>query len=317
MRDHSESHTVSGDLALTLRALAIRFLMGDDVDVVGASTAPGVQTMEAALSSLDGEIDCGDESDVVELVLGLCAGSGTHATLTGTTRQTFEPTAAQLRAFGANIETTNGGLPIVVRGTREAQTRVFLLVHPSRGTKAALTLAARAAGVSIAIRGDKSYDDGVERILGCLDATGTRTIAIPGDFHEAAILLVDATLTPNASLRIVGIDVDPLRTGVLDVLAAMGAPVVRENERDLSGSPVADLIATAAPLRGTTIAGDLLARSRNEFELIARLAANALGGTRVLGRDLPDPDGTFERLPNGIAFPGLRADTEKVSETTA
>lgn len=317
MHDDSVSKATPGDRAQTLRALAVRFLMGADVDIVGTSTAPGVQTMETALSSLRGEIDCGDSPDVVELVLGLCAGSETSATLTGTTRETFEPTAAQLRAFGASVETTNGGLPIVVVGTREPQTRVFLLVNPSRGTSAALTLAARAAGIAVSIRGDKSYDDGAERLLAYLDATGARTIAIPRDFHEAATLLVGATTTPDASVRLESVSVNPLRTGLLDVLAAMGAPVTSKNERNVCGSPVADLAARHAPLRGTTIAGDLLARSRPELDLIACLAANAVGETRVLGRGLPDPAGTFERLPNGIAFPGLGADTVKVSETTA
>ncbi|MDQ2992027.1 MAG: hypothetical protein M3R30_04305 [Candidatus Eremiobacteraeota bacterium] len=273
--------------------------------------------MRNALCSLHGEIDCGDAAEVVELVLGLCAGSETSATLTGTTRETFEPTAAQLRAFGASVETTNGGLPIVVRGTREPQTRTFLLVNPSRRTSAALTLAARAAGIAVTVRGDKSYDDGAERLLSYLDATGARTIAIPRDFHEAATLLVDATTTPGESVRFESVGVNPLRTGLLDVLAAMGAPVTRENERSVCGSPVADLTARIAPLRGTTIAGDLLARSRPELDLIAHLAARALGETRILGRDLPDPAGTFERLPNGIAFPGLAADTVKVSETNA
>ncbi len=317
MHDDSPSKAIPGDRALTLRALAVRFLVGDDIDIVGASTAPGVQTLETALSSLHGDIDCGDSPDVVELILGLCAGSETSATLTGTTRETFEPTAAQLRAFGARVETTNGGLPIVVGGTLAPQTRAFLLVNPSRGTSAALTLAARRAGVAIGIRGDKSYDDGAERLLAYLDATGARTIAIPRDFHEAATMLVDATITPGARVRLERIGADPLRTGLLDVLSAMGAPATRENERDLCGSPVADLGARHAPLRGTTVAGDLLARSRPELDLIARLAENAVGETRVLGRDLPDPAGRFERLPNGIAFPGLRADTEKVSETTA
>ena len=334
----STAPPLPGDESITLRALIAGALSDAPLAIRNVNTgesarriAEGLRALGATVS-FDGStaavaggslrdtampIDCGSSLDAAELLLGLCAGAGLRATLLGDIATTLEPLSAQLRAFGAQIETHDGSFPATVRGTGDVQTRTFLLVAPSRATQAALRFAARFAGVAITIGGDKGLDDGAERLLVYLDDTGARKVTVPADFGAAAHLLVDAVLTPGASVRLEGVSVNPLRAGLLDVLSAMGAPIVRENERELCGQPVADLTARYVPLAGTTIAGDLLARSRPELDLVARLAAGAAGHTRILGRDLPDPAVPFERLPNGLAFTGLRADTQEVSETTA
>ena len=285
-------------------------------DAVLAVSAAAVEALRAGLAD-NATIDCGASLISAELYLGIYAGSGLTATITGSAIGSLEPTAAQLRAFGAQIETTDGGLPAHVRGTLKPQTRAFLLVSPSHATHAALVLAARSADISIVVRGDKSYDDTVERYLAYLDVHPDASLDLPNDFGSAAAQIVDAVLAPGGSVRVDGVSFNHLRTGLLDVLEAMGAPVTVENERELCGQPIADLIAHAAPLRGLTIAGDLLERSRAELPLIARLARAATGETRILGRRLPEPDTPHERLPNGIAFPGRDADTPNVSEERA
>jgi len=320
------SAPLPGDESTTLRALAIAALFARPIAIENGSSGPAAQALargvraiaeSGAFRSAVLPIDCGDSSEVAEVLMGLIAGHDIEATLVGDYGASLEPTAAQLRAFGALVESTNGTLPVAIRGTASPQTRSFLLVAPSPATYSSLSLAARGAGVPIVVGGDKAFDDVTERLFAYLDRSGASSIAVPGDFGEAARRIVDAVLTPGASARLEGVNVNPRRTGLLDVLAAMGAPVARADERETCGLPIADLAAAHAPLRGTTIAGDLLARSRPELGLLARLAAAATGETRILGRGLPDPAVPFERLPNGIAFPGLGADTARVSETTA
>lgn len=328
-----------GDAALSLRALVAGALSPHALTIrnlgSGAGIAAAIDALRAigasverdgttavvsggALHDASATIDCGDSADAAELLLGLCAGAGISATLTGSFASSLEPTAAQLRAFGARIETANGSVPATVHGTRDPQTRALLLVAPTRATRSALIFAARAAGVAITLGGDRGFDASAERLIDYIDGAGTREVTIPGDFAAAAPALVEAVIQPDGYVRIDGVGVDPDRTGFLDVLAAMGARVERENQRDLCGQPVADLIARhPGGLHGATVAGDVLARTRPELDLIARLATHAGGPTRLLGRDLPDPPPPFERLPNGIGFPGLLADTLKVSETTA
>lgn len=315
-----------GDESITLRALAVAALSPTPLTIENADPGAHAHALANGLRAIGAgagfhsaalPIDCADSSEVAELLMGLIAGLAIEATLVGEYGASLEPTAAQLRAFGALVETTNGTLPVAIRGTATPQTRSFLLVAPSSATYSALLLAARASRTTITVGGEKAFDDVTERLLAYLDATGSSIVTIPGDFSEAARHIVDTALTPGATTRVESANVNSNRTGFLDVLAAMGAPIARENERDLAGQPVADLIANAAPLRGITIAGELLARSRPELALVARLAAAASGETRILGRSLPDPAVPFERLPNGLAFPGLGADTLRVTETTA
>src|SRR5690606_28221837 len=61
---------------------------------------------------------------------------------------------------------------------------------------------------------------------GELTATDVR---VPGDVSSAAFFWCAAALRPGWSARVNGVGLNPTRTGVLDVLAAMGAQIEIEN----------------------------------------------------------------------------------------
>ena len=48
---------------------------------------------------------------------------------------------------------------------------------------------------------------------------------VPGDFSSAAFWVVAATLVPGSEVCIEGVGVNPSRTGLLEILASMGAEV--------------------------------------------------------------------------------------------
>ena len=74
--------------------------------------------------------------------------------------------------------------------------------------------------------------------------------------------------------------VNPTRTGVLDVLEAMGAEVsVTESESE--GEPAADLAVRPSRLRGAAIGGSLVPRTIDELPILAVAAARADGVTEV------------------------------------
>jgi 3-phosphoshikimate 1-carboxyvinyltransferase len=114
-------------------------------------------------------------------------------------------------------------------------------------------------------------------------------LAVPGDLSSAAFLLVAALLSPGSELTLEGVGVNPTRTGLLDVLAAMGADATRihiRNQRQEGGEPVADLIVRGPPggergLRGTTVQGDTVVRMIDEFPILAAAATQAKGRTVV------------------------------------
>jgi 3-phosphoshikimate 1-carboxyvinyltransferase len=106
-------------------------------------------------------------------------------------------------------------------------------------------------------------------------------IAVPGDLSSAAFFLVAAAARPGAEVCIRDVGVNPTRTGVLEVLAAMGARLRKERERIEAGEPVADVCVRGARLRGTTIAGQLIPRLIDEIPVLAVAAALAEGETVI------------------------------------
>ncbi|MCX7840404.1 MAG: 3-phosphoshikimate 1-carboxyvinyltransferase, partial [Anaerolineae bacterium] len=105
---------------------------------------------------------------------------------------------------------------------------------------------------------------------------------IPNDFSSAAFFIVAALLVPQSELCLVNVGINPTRTGLLDVLAQMGARIVVENERVINGEPVGDVIVSACDtLRGVEIGGELVPRMIDEFPILAIAATQAHGETIV------------------------------------
>jgi 3-phosphoshikimate 1-carboxyvinyltransferase len=109
-------------------------------------------------------------------------------------------------------------------------------------------------------------------------------VGVPGDFSSAAFWLVLGVLHPAAEVRIRDVGLNPSRTGLLTILQHMGAHIELENERDVAGEPVADLVSWSSPhLHATTIDEDLVALSIDEVPLVALLGLFAQGETVVKG----------------------------------
>jgi 3-phosphoshikimate 1-carboxyvinyltransferase len=106
---------------------------------------------------------------------------------------------------------------------------------------------------------------------------------IPGDFSSAAPFLVATTLLSGSELRIHGVNLNPTRTGFLDVLERMGARVAVFNRRSAGGEPVGDLDVRSAELVATEIGPEEVPALVDELPLFALAAAMARGDSVVRG----------------------------------
>ncbi len=111
--------------------------------------------------------------------------------------------------------------------------------------------------------------------MSCVD------VAVPGDFSSAAFWLVLGVLHPAAEIHIQNVGLNPTRTGLLTILQRMGANIEIEQERDVAGEPVADLVAWSSHLHGTSVGGDLVPLAIDEISLVALLGLFADGETTV------------------------------------
>ena len=311
-----------------LRALGVGITHDDTSMIVQGGT----------LHDPDVTIDCMNSGSTARMLMGLCAGANLRAQFDGDAslrRRPMEPVAAQLRAFGARIETTNGTLPASVQGTSQPQTRRFILNSPSAQIKTALLLAGVYGGVPVTTLADKGSRDHTERLLRYFGAdivfdrstvelrsmpSQFKDVEVAGDFSAAAFFIVAATVAPGSSIVIENVGVNPSRTGLLEALVHMGADIRLQNERETCGEPVADIAVNAAKLHGIAISADVALRAIDEIPVLAVASAFASGVTRITGvRELRTKESdrvaaierllsaagiAVESLPNGIAISG-------------
>lgn len=268
---------------------------------VRAERGPADAVVQGAPLRPPGTLQCHNSGSTARMLLGACAGAGVAARFDGDDslrRRPMEPVAAQLRAFGARIDTAGGYLPLDLHGTPAIQTRSFILLAPSAQVKSALLFAGLFANEPVRVAGDRGSRDHTERLLRYLGGTVawdgrtvtlaaeplvSRDIQVPGDFSSAAFFLTAAAIVPGSSIVVRDTGVNPTRTGLLEVLTRMGARLELRNSRTVCDEPRADVAVEYAPLRGIAVDRDLALRAVDEIPLVALAAAFAEGETRIAG----------------------------------
>ena len=109
------------------------------------------------------------------------------------------------------------------------------------------------------------------------------SLSLPGDFSAAAFLIVATLVTPGSQVMLKDVGLNPGRTGLLDVLLAMGGSIQIGGQAVRGGEPVGNLTIRHSRLHGTRVRGDLVPRMIDEFPVLAVAAACAEGPTVVSG----------------------------------
>ena len=256
------------------------------------------------LAAPDDPIDCGNAGTVLRLSCGLLVGQSGRYELVGDESLTMRPherVAEPLRRMGASIETTEGHAPVRIDGSR-LHGVTYELPVASAQVKSAILIAGLYAGDGpTTVLEPHPTRDHTERMLESLGVRLRRTersvtvwpverlppvdVEISGDISSAAPLIVGAVLLNGSELLLQGVNVNPLRTGLLDVLERMGARTTVFNRRTVSGEPVADLEVRSTPLVATTVTAAEVPRLVDELPLVALLGAFAHGPTVVSGAE--------------------------------
>jgi 3-phosphoshikimate 1-carboxyvinyltransferase len=246
-----------------------------------------------------GPLDCVRSGTTMRLLAGILAGQRFATILTGDPQLLGRPmrrVVDPLRAMGAEIKDTDGHGPLSISGRLLFGRRHDLAVASAQ-VKSALLLAGLYAQGITAIHQPGPARDHTERMLIAMGAQLTvegLTVSlappssllpldtmVPGDLSSAAFLLVAGTLIPGSRITALNVGLNPTRTGLLEVLAEMGARIEIANRRDQGGEPVADVTASAGGLRATEIGGEIVVRMIDEFPVLAVTSTQAEGTTRV------------------------------------
>ena len=110
-------------------------------------------------------------------------------------------------------------------------------------------------------------------------------IAVPGDFSSAAFFMVAGSIAREGSLVLENVGLNPTRTGLLDILRAMGADITVEEQGGQGPEPVATLTVCPAQLRGIEVPLELVPLAIDELPVFFIAAACAEGASSLRGAE--------------------------------
>ncbi len=252
-------------------------------------------------------LDLGNSGTGVRLLMGAVAGLPATTFFTGDAslrRRPMERVTRPLAEMGVQVLAREGGrLPLACTGPQVLLPLDYTLPVASAQVKSAILLAGIAApGITTVIEPHPTRDH-TETLLDQFGATveierqadGARRVSVTGepelaaqpirvpvDPSSAAFPAVAALLTPGSEVRLPGVGTNPLRFGLYEVLAEMGADIEIRSVPG-PGEPVADLRVRSSELHGITVPPEIAPRMIDEYPVLAVAAACARGTTVMNG----------------------------------
>ena len=246
-----------------------------------------------------GPIDLGNSGTSIRLMMGILAGTSFQTTLFGDeylNRRPMQRVMAPLNQMGAHLvgfENTQYP-PISIQGAKLSPITYEMPVASAQVKSAIIFAALQAQGTSTIIEKEpsrnhteqmiKQFGGEIEvsgktiRVTGPQQLTGQEVI-VPGDISSAAFFIVAAAILKNSQVVLKNVGINPTRTGILDVLEAMGG-TFKLSEID-EANESATITVTSSTLKATTIQGAYIPRLIDELPIIALLATQAEGTTII------------------------------------
>ena len=279
-----------------MRALGVTIEHANDTEI--SVSGVGRDGLRAPPSDLD----LGNSGTAMRLMTGLLCGQSFDCVLTGDDSLSSRPMGRIIKPLGrmgAVIESSSGKPPLRIRGSQTLTAIDYRLPMASAQVKSAILLAGLYAEGRTTVTEPAVTRDHTERMLRTMGAAvsneGTSIsvhgggelhgvhVSVPADLSSASFVMLAAILSADADIKISSVGINPTRTGVLDILRAMGANLTLENQRMLGEEPVADIRVQASRLTGGDVDSDLVSLAIDEFPVLFVAAAAAEGQTRFSG----------------------------------
>ena len=283
-----------------LRTIAAFQAMGVHIQRSGTTVFVESGGLEA-LQEPETPIYFGNSGTTARLMIGLLAGLPFFTVVHGDSSLSKRPmnrVVEPLRQMGANIDGRDKGnlLPLAIRGSK-LKAIDYQLPVKSAQVKSALLLAGLISEGEMKITEKALTRDHTENMLQAFGAdilTNQKQITIkakqalqpvdvhvPGDISSAAFFLAAGAVVPHSSIVLEQVGINFSRSGILEVLEAMGANVIIDQVSEKAGEQFGRLTINHAALQGTIIEGDIIPRLIDEIPVIALLATQAKGETII------------------------------------
>ena len=268
----------------------------EDKDGVVTIQGVGMDGLKAPQKALD----MGNSGTSIRLISGVLAGADFEVEMFGDdslSKRPMDRVTLPLKKMGVSIsgQTERDLPPLHLKGTKNLRTIRYELPIASAQVKSALIFAAlQAQGQSVIVEkectrnhtedmlrqfgGDLSVDGKKITVQGPQKLSGQKVV-VPGDISSAAFWLVAGLIVPNSRVVLKNVGINETRTGIIDVILAMGGKLEITDIDPIAKS--ATLTVETSELNGTEIGGALIPRLIDELPIIALLAAQAQGQTVI------------------------------------
>ena len=247
-------------------------------------------------------LNLGNSGTSIRLMTGLLSAQSFDSMLCGDESLSKRPMARiidPLSEMGAIIKSSNSMPPLSISGNQKLSASKYTLPVASAQIKSCLLLAGLYADGETCITENATTRDHTERMLkgfgyqvtsssGQVSLTGggqlqACDIEVPSDISSAAFFIVAASIANNADITLEAVNINPTRTGVIEILKLMGANIELNNQREEAGELVADIRVCSSSLKGITIPEELVPLAIDEFPAIFIAASCANGETLLTG----------------------------------
>lgn len=268
----------------------------EDKDGVVTIQGVGMDGLKAPQNALD----MGNSGTSIRLISGVLAGADFEVEMFGDdslSKRPMDRVTLPLKKMGVSIsgQTERDLPPLHLKGTKNLTPIHYELPIASAQVKSALIFAAlQAQGQSVIIEkectrnhtedmlhqfgGDLSVDGKKITVQGPQKLSG-QEVVVPGDISSAAFWLVAGLIVPNSRVVLKNVGINETRTGIIDVIRAMGGKLEITDIDPIAKS--ATLTVETSDLKGTEIGGALIPRLIDELPIIALLATQAQGQTVI------------------------------------
>lgn len=265
-----------------------------------------VKGRDFAFSSSSDVLYCGNSGTTARLSLGILSTQNFEAVLDGDNslrKRPMKRITNPLSSMGTQFDflLEEGYLPIKIRGKKNGLLPIeYTLPVASAQVKSALIFAAlRAEGKSTLKESPISrnhtelmlqsaganiktvFEDDFYRIEVLPGSLEGIKISIPSDISSAAFFIVLALICEDSEVQIDNVILNPTRTGLLDVLKAMGAQIFIENMQLKNNEPVGTIIARSSNLKGCSVKKEDIPRIIDEIPILSVAASFAEGRTII------------------------------------
>ena len=252
------------------------------------------------LKAPQNKLDMGNSGTSIRLISGVLAGQDFEVEMFGDdslSKRPMDRVTIPLSQMGVIVSgVTDRHLPpLKLRGSKELKPIHYQLPVASAQVKSALIFAAlQAQGESVIIEKEKTRnhtEDMIVQFGGQIDVKGKeirisggqelvgQEVVVPGDISSSAFWLVAGLIVPNSKIVLENVGINETRTGILDVIQAMGGKMTLSQVDEVAKS--ATITVETSDLQGTEIAGEIIPRLIDELPIIALLATQANGTTVI------------------------------------